>query len=59
MRKGTGRGKYAKIATVVANTLLYVVENKNSIDGGNMCIGLVNYSEKEMQTLLSEVRDKK
>jgi hypothetical protein len=55
MKEGTGSRKYAKIAFVIANRLLYVVENKNSIDGGNMCIGLVDYSEKEMQTMLNEV----
>jgi hypothetical protein len=59
LKEGTGSRKYAKIACVIANRLLYVVENKNSIDGGNMCIGLVDYSEKEMQTMLNEVLHKK
>jgi hypothetical protein len=59
LKEGTGSRKYAKIACVITNRLLYVVENKNSIDGGSMCIGLVDYSEKEMQIMLNEVQQKK
>lgn len=59
IKDGTGSGKYARIAIVVANRLLYVVENRNSIEGEKVSIILEDYSEKEMQIILNEVRQKK
>ena len=55
LTEGTGNPLHPKIAVVVANHLLYVVENTTSIKTGVMCVGLVGYSEKEMEEMRHSV----
>lgn len=55
LEEGTGNPLHPKIAVVVANRLLYVVENKTSIKTGIMCLGLAGYSEKEMEEMRNSV----
>ena len=51
LAKGTGNPLYPKIAVIIANRLLYVVENTTSIKTGIMCVALVGYSEQEMENM--------
>jgi hypothetical protein len=55
LAKGTGNPSHPKIAVVIANRLLYVVENTTSIKTGIMCVGLIGYSEQEMEKMRDSV----
>ena len=59
LKKGTGNLLHPKIAVVVANQLLYVVENNANIKTGIMCVALVGYSDPEMKALQNEVEQKR
>lgn len=59
LRNGTGNPQHPKIAVVVANQLLYVVDNNSKIKTGVMCVGLVDFSESEMLSLKAEVDNKR
>ncbi len=59
LAEGTGNALHPKIAVIVANKLLYVVDNTYSIKTGIMYIGLKGYSEKEMKAMLAAVNNKK
>jgi hypothetical protein len=51
LAEGTGNPLHPNIAIIIANKLLYVVENTTSIKTGVMCVGLVGYSEQEMKKM--------
>ncbi|MFC0515988.1 hypothetical protein ACFFGT_17330 [Mucilaginibacter angelicae] len=55
LAKGTGNPLYPKIAVIIANKLLYVVENRTSIKTGIMCVALLGYSEKEMDEMRNSI----
>ncbi|SRR5258706_8446714 len=57
--KGTGNPLHPKIAVVIANKLMYVVDNSVNIKTGVMCIGLVGYSEQEMEAMQKVVDHKR
>jgi hypothetical protein len=59
LAEGTGNPLHSKIAVVVANRLLYVVENTTSIKTGVMCLELVGYSEKEIEEMRNSVNIKR
>jgi hypothetical protein len=59
LAEGTGNPLHLKIAVVVANRLLYIVENTTSIKTGVMCVGLTGYSEKEMEEMKTSVDNKR
>jgi hypothetical protein len=56
---GTGNSLHPQIAVIINNKLLYVVDNNAKIITGVMCVGLVGYSEKEMQGMKEAVDEKK
>ncbi|HEX8023036.1 hypothetical protein [Mucilaginibacter sp.] len=55
LAKGTGNPLHPKIAVIIANKLLYVVENGTSIKTGIMCVVLLGYSEKEMEEMRNAI----
>ena len=59
LKEGTGNFAYPYIAVVIANKLLYVVENHYKFETGVMSIILVNYSEKEIEEMLAAIKNKK
>ncbi len=59
LAEGTGNPLHPKIAAIVANRLLFVVDNRTSIKTGVMCVGLVGYSEQDMQEMRIAVDHKK
>jgi hypothetical protein len=58
LKEGTGNYLHPKMAVVIANKLLYIVDNNVNIKTGVMCIGLVDYSEEEMETMQKAVDNK-
>ncbi|MDN3581754.1 hypothetical protein [Mucilaginibacter flavus] len=58
LANGTGNPLHPKIAAVVANRLLYVVENKTPITNGSTCVALLGYTEKEIEEMRNAI-DKK
>jgi len=59
LEEGTGNPMHPKIAVVVANRLLYVVENRSKIKTGIMCIALIGYSGQEMEAMRHTVENKR
>ena len=59
LEEGTGNSLHPKIAVVMADNLLYVVDNTTKITTGVMCVGLDNYSESEIQAIKKAVDQKK
>ena len=59
LEEGTGNAMHPKIAVVVANRLLYVVENTSKIKTGIMCIALIGYSGQEMEAMRYTVENKR
>lgn len=58
--KGIGNPQHKKIAAIVANRLLYVVDsNENTEAMGSMCLSLSGYSENEMEQMKSAVDHKR
>jgi hypothetical protein len=55
----TGNPSYPFIAVVIANRLLYVVENREKMTKGKMTVLLDGYSKEEMQSMVNEVKKKK
>jgi len=51
LKEGTGNLLHPKIAVVVANQLLYVVDNTAKITTGVMNIELINYTDAEIDKL--------
>lgn len=56
---GTGNPEHPYIAVVIANRLLYVVENTTQITTGKMQIMLVGYSEKEVNDMIDAIHHKR
>ncbi|RQO68386.1 hypothetical protein DBR40_20805 [Pedobacter sp. KBW01] len=59
LEEGTGNDKYPYIAVVIANRLMYVIENKSKIKTGVMNIYLQDYSEKEVGDMIDSINKKK
>ena len=59
LEKGTGNPLHPKIAVVVANRLLYVLENATSVKSGIMSVLLDGYSGQEMEAMLDSVKNKR
>lgn len=59
LEEGTGNPLHPQLAIVIANKLLYVVDNNVNSKIGIMCVTLVGYSAKEIQTMLQAVVDKR
>ena len=59
LKQGTGNFAHPYIAVVIANRLLYVVENNYKIETGIMSIILVNYPEEVMEEMLDAIRNKR
>ena len=59
LKEGTGNPLQPKIAAVVANQLLFVVDNSAKITTGVMCVVLVGYSDAEMKALQNQVEHKR
>lgn len=56
---GTGNPLHPQIAAVVANKLLFVVKNEVSIKTGIMYVGLVDFTDTEMEEIRKAVLSKK
>lgn len=52
---GTGNPLHPQIAAVVANKLLFVVKNEVSIKTGIMYVGLVDFTDTEMEEIRKSV----
>jgi hypothetical protein len=59
LEEGTGNPAYPYMAVVIANRLLYVVENTSKIKTGIMNIVLVDYTEKEVNEMVDAINKKK
>jgi hypothetical protein len=59
LEQGTGNSEHPYIAVVIANRLLYVVENKSQIKTGIMQIILVDYTEKEVNDMIDAINQKR
>ena len=59
LEKGTGNRSQQHIAVVIANRLLYVVENTTQIKTGIMQLHLLDYSEKEVNDMVSAINQKR
>lgn len=59
LEQGTGNSEYPHIAVVIANRLLYVVENTSQMKTGIMQIILVDYSEKEVNDMIEAINQKR
>lgn len=59
LEQGTGNSSHTYIAIVIANRLLYVVENTSQIKTGIMQIILVDYSEKEVNEMIDAINQKR
>ncbi len=55
----TGNPEYLYIAAVVANKLLFVVENSAKITGGKMTVSLVDFTDEEIRKMFAAVKQKK
>jgi len=58
LKEGTGNSLQPKIAVVITGKLLYVVDNSTKIKTGVMCVGLVGYSDEEMNEIKKAVDEK-
>ena len=59
LENGTGNPSYPYIAIVMANRLIYVVENTSKIKTGIMQIVLVDYTESEVADMVNAVSQKR
>jgi len=59
LAKGTGNPLHPKIAVVVANRLLYVLENATSVKSGIMSVLLDGYSGQEIEAMLDSIKNKR
>lgn len=59
LEQETGNPSQPYIAVVIANRLLYVVENTSKIKTGIMQIILVDYSEKEVNDMIDAINQKR
>ncbi|MDO6432757.1 hypothetical protein Q4E93_19275 [Flavitalea sp. BT771] len=59
LQDGTGDPAHPKLALVIANKLLYVVDNSAKISKGVMNIMLDDYSEKDIQSMEKAIHENK
>lgn len=59
IQRGTGNPLHPKIAVIIANKLLYVVDNSTRIEKGVMCILVDEYSEQEIAAMQKAIEEKK
>jgi len=59
LQQVTGNSEHPYIAVVIANRLLYVVENTSKIKTGIMQIILVDYTEKEVNDMMDAIHRKR
>jgi hypothetical protein len=59
LEEGTGNPLHPKMAVVITNKLMYVVDNTVKIKTGVMFVGLIGYSEQEMKIMKKAVDNKK
>ena len=59
LAEATGNSSYPYIAIVMANRLLYVVENTSKIKTGIMQVILVDYAENEIDEMVNAIIKKK
>ncbi len=59
LEEATGNSSYPYIAIIMANRLLYVVENTSKIKTGLMQIILVDYTENEVDEMVNAITQKK
>ncbi len=59
LKDGMGNPMHPKIAAVVANQLLFVVDNSTKVTGGEMCVALIGFSKSEMKAIRLDVMHKK
>ena len=59
LQNGTGDPAHPKIAVVIANRLIYVVENSAQIKTGIMCTILVDYSRQEIADMVRSINEKR
>ena len=59
LEQGTGNSSHPYIAIVIANRLLYIVENTSQIKTGIMQVILVDYSEKEVNEMIDAISQKR
>jgi preprotein translocase subunit SecD len=58
LEEATGNSIYPKIAIVMANRLLYVVENSSKIKTGIMQIILIDYNQNEVDEMVNAISNK-
>jgi len=58
LKEVTGNPAYPQIAVVIANRLLYVVQNKGKVTTGVMNIIVDDYSDEEMKEMLRAISRK-
>lgn len=54
--EGTGNSVHPKMAVVLANHLLYVVETPQKITSKEMCILIADYSKDEQRSILAAIK---
>lgn len=59
LEQGTGNPLYPYVAVVIANRLIYVVENASKIRTGVMQVVLVGYTEREVNEMIAAVNQNK
>jgi hypothetical protein len=59
LQDGTENPFHPKIALVIANKLLYVVDNRLSIKDGTVCAYLINFSKEEMGAMKKAIEEKR
>ena len=59
IKSGTGDSLHPKVAVVVANKLLYVVDNTTKIEKGVMCIMVGQYPEYEIEAMKKAIQEKR
>ena len=56
LKDGTGNPQHPKIAVVIANKLLYVVDNDAKIETGRMQILLEGYSDQQLNRIKESIQ---
>ncbi|MBS1605228.1 MAG: hypothetical protein JST42_21370 [Bacteroidetes bacterium] len=59
IQDGTGNTRHPKLAVVIANKLLYVVENSAKITTGVMCVVVSDYSKGEIEEMKRDIEMKR
>ena len=59
LQDGTGNSLHPKIAMVIANRLLYVVDNSSRIEKGVMCVEVEQYPEQDIAAMQRSIAEKR